>query len=110
MENVQDALGALFLMTGIVAVIFIIARYTYLLKKAMIEKGLKPSQSGNKTQYMDIGCIVLGLGVGLIVSTIYTIMDLSEDTTDLFIWGTILIFGAGGLLMAHVLRKKESER
>ncbi|NDV16022.1 hypothetical protein GO009_08295 [Muricauda sp. TY007] len=110
MENIQDALGALLLMGGIVAVVFIVVRYTYLLKKAMIEKGLKPSQTGNKMQYVDIGCIVLGLGVGLIASTIFTTMDLSEDTADLFIWGTILVFGAGGLLLAHWLRKKESGR
>lgn len=110
MENIQDALGAFFLMTGIVLIVFIIVRYTYLLKKAMIEKGLQPFQSSGRIQYSDIGCILTGLGTGLIVSTIFTGMDLSEDTTDLFIWGTILIFGALGLLAAHWLRKKEGER
>lgn len=110
MENVQEALGALFLVLGLVAVIFIIARYTYLLKKAMIEKGLQPSPSNKRMQYVDIGCIVLGLGMGLMVSSVFTTMDLAEDTADLIVWGTILIFGALGLLTAHWLRKKEGGR
>lgn len=104
MENIQEALGALFLMAGIVSIVYIIARYSYLIKKAMIERGLT-SQTSQKMQYLDVGCILLSLGLGLIVSTIFTTMELSEDTADLLIWGTILIFGALGLLFAHWLRK-----
>lgn len=106
MENIQEALGALFLMAGVVIVVFIIAKYNYLIKKEMIEKGLANQESSKKMQYVDIGCIVLSLGMGLMVSTIFTTMELSEDTADLLIWGTILIFGAAGLLMAHWLRRR----
>lgn len=72
MENYQEALAALFLMTGLVVVIFIIARYTYLIKKAMIEKGLAAQQRDRKPQYIDIGCIVIGLGLGLLTSSAFT--------------------------------------
>lgn len=106
MENYQDALGAILLMAGVVVVVFIIAKYTYLIKKAMIEKGLVSPANSRKMQYIDLGCIIGGLGIGLMVSTIYTSMELSEDTTDLFVWGTILLFGAIGLLAAHFLRRK----
>jgi len=106
MENYQEALGALFLMSGIVVIVFIIAKYTYLIKKAMIEKGLATPTNSKKAQYIDIGCIVGGLGFGLMVSTIFTSMELSEDTTDLLVWGTILICGAIGLVIAHFLRNK----
>lgn len=106
MENYQDALGAIVLMAGVVVVVFIIAKYTYLIKKAMIEKGLVSQTNSRKMQYIDLGCIIGGLGIGLMVSTIYTSMELSEDTTDLFVWGTILLFGAIGLLAAHFLRRK----
>lgn len=106
MENYQDALGAIVLMAGVVVVVFIIAKYTYLIKKAMIEKGLVSPTNSRKMQYIDLGCIIGGLGIGLMVSTIYTSMELSEDTTDLFVWGTILLFGAIGLLAAHFLRRK----
>ena len=104
MENFEEALGALFLMTGIVVIVYIVARYSYLIKKAMIEKGLIIPGNSKKMLYQDIGCIVLSLGIGLIVSTFFTTMDLSEDTTDLLVWGTILIFGSIGLLVAHWLR------
>jgi hypothetical protein len=106
MENYQDALGAIVLMAGVVVVVFIIAKYTYLIKKAMIEKGLVAQPNSRKMQYIDLGCIIGGLGIGLMVSTIYTSMELSEDTTDLFVWGTILLCGAIGLLAAHFLRRK----
>ncbi|RXG12865.1 hypothetical protein DSM03_10810 [Leeuwenhoekiella aestuarii] len=106
MENIQEALGALFLMAGVVAIVYIIARYTYLIKKAMIEKGLANPESSKKMQYLDIGCIVLSLGLGIMVSTFFTTMELTEDAADLLIWGTILVFGAIGLLAAHWLRKR----
>lgn len=106
MENYQDALGAIALMTGVVVVVFIIAKYTYMVKKAMIEKGLVSQANSSKTHYLDAGCIIGSLGLGLLVSTLFTTMELSEDTADLLIWGTILIFGALGLLMAHFLRRK----
>lgn len=106
MEHIQEALGALFLMAGVVTIVYIIARYSYLIKKAMIEKGLANSETSKKMQYLDLGCIVLSLGLGLIVSTIFTTMELTEDTADLLIWGTILVFGAIGLLVAHWLRKR----
>ena len=106
MENYQEAIGAFILMGGIVTVIFIIARYTYLIKKSMIEKGFTSPSSSSKAKYLDIGCIVGGLGLGLIISTTYTTMELSEDSTDLLVWGTILICGALGLIAAHFLRRK----
>lgn len=107
MEHMQEALGGLFLMAGVVTVVYIIARYSYLIKKAMIEKGLVNPETSKKMQYIDIGCILLSLGLGLVVSTIFTTMDLTEDTADLLIWGTILVFGAIGLLAAHWLRKRQ---
>jgi len=106
MEHMQEALGGLFLMAGVVTIVYIIARYNYLIKKAMIEKGLTSQETSKKMQYLDIGCIILSLGLGLIVSTIFTSMELTEDTADLLIWGTILVFGAIGLLVAHWLRKR----
>lgn len=106
MENYQEALATLFLMTGVVVVIFIIARYTYLIKKAMIEKGLAAQQTNRRLQYLDIGCIVIGLGLGLLTSSAVTSMNLPEDTTDLLVWGIISIFGGVSIVVAHFIRRK----
>lgn len=109
MENYQDALGAIVLMTGVVVVVFIITKYTYLVKKAMIEKGLVSQANSTNIRYLDVGCIVGGLGIGLMISTFYITLNLSEDATDLLVWGTILICGSIGLIAAHLLRRKIGE-
>ncbi|MEM7087159.1 MAG: hypothetical protein AAF489_13310 [Bacteroidota bacterium] len=106
MENLNEALGMLAIIIGLVSVVFIIAKYTYLIKKAMIEKGVMNQPNHRRTTYTDIGCIILGLGIGFMVSSIFTEMNLSEDTTDLLVWGTISIFGGLSLLLAHFVRRK----
>ena len=106
MEDFQDAIGAVALMSGLVVVVYIIARYTYLVKKAMIEKGLASPTKSTRIMFIDFGCILGGIGLGLIVSSIFSVMDLVENTTDLLVWGTILIFGAVGMVLAHFLRNK----
>ncbi|WP_109301061.1 hypothetical protein [Aquimarina sp. AU474] len=106
MKELNEILAVGIMGLAIILVVLIIARYTYLTKKAMIEKGLYLEQGLNKFKYLDIGCIVFGLGIGLLVSSIFTTMQLTEDTMDLLVWGTILIFGAAGLVVAHFIRKK----
>lgn len=109
MKNVNEFLGFSIIIIAILLIVFIIARYTYLVKKLMIEKGIYIEHKTTKFKYLDIGCIVFGLGVGLLVSSVFTTMDLLEDTMDLLVWGTILIFGAAGLIVAHFIRKKLEE-
>ncbi len=106
MNNLDEFLGFITIIIAAILVVFIIARYNYLIKKAMIDKGMYLDQKANKFKYLDIGCIVFGLGIGLLVSSLFTTMNLLEDTSDLLVWGTILIFAAGGLVVAHFIRKK----
>ncbi|AXT59628.1 hypothetical protein D1816_04410 [Aquimarina sp. AD10] len=106
MNELNEFFGLVLLSVTAILVVFIIARYTYLIKKAMIDKGINLEQNNTKYKYLDIGCIVFGLGVGLLVSSIFTMFNLSEDTTDLLVWGTILIFGAAGSVITHFIRKK----
>lgn len=106
MENLAEGLAIVSILCGTVLIVFIVARYTYLVKKTMIEKGLTTLQPNLKLKYLDIGCIVIGLGVGIMISSIFTTMEISEDTMDLLVWGTILIFGGFSLIIAHFIRKK----
>ncbi len=110
MEKLDEVFIMLILAIGMGVVVFILAKYNYLIKKAMIEKGLIANQLTNqKLKYLDVGCIIVGLGLGFIVSSIYTEMNLSEDTTDLLAWGTIAIFGGISVILAHFLRKKSEK-
>lgn len=105
-DNITEILGGLLLVTALVTIVFIIAKYNYLIKKAMIEKDIYVKRVTMKYRYLDLGCIVFGLGIGLLVSSLFTNTDMNEDTVDLLVWGTILIFGAAGLILAHFIRKK----
>lgn len=102
----EDVLMALVLITGAVIVVFIIAKYNYLVKNAMIEKGLVSQAGSKKMKYIDLGCILGGLGIGLMMSTIYRELGLTGDTADLLAFGTVLIWGAAGLFTANYFRRK----
>ena len=106
MQSTEEVLLGLGMMIALVTIVFIIMKYTYHIKKAMIDSGLANDPPSNTIRYLDLGCIVLGLGIGLMVSSGFTTMNLLEDTMDLLIWGTILIFGSIGLLVAHYIKRK----
>lgn len=91
----------------IVLVVFILARYNYLIKKAMIDREGAVDMTAHRFRYLEYGCILMGIGAGLGLSSVFTAMNLSEDTTDLLVWATILVCGGVGLLVAHSIRRKQ---
>lgn len=113
MESIHDALAFIALLisffTALVLVVYFLAKYSYLTKKALAESGHDIDfGKGNRYIYQDIACIVIGLGLGLGVSSIISVFNLSEDTMDLLIYGTISLFTGIGLLFAHFLRKSNN--
>ena len=105
MEAINETLGGLIITGGAVAIVYILARYNYLIKKAAFDRGISLQERRQRWRYLDLGCILLGLGIGLAVSSIFTFFDLKEDTMDLLVWATILIFGSLGMLATHFIRK-----
>lgn len=104
MENFENIIVTICIFGSGVLIIFIITRYYYLLKRALAEKGIVPNTI--RIRYPEIACIVLGIGVGLAISSLFTVMNLSEDTMDLLIWAAILMGGGSGLFAAHFIRQK----
>ncbi|MBP2831526.1 hypothetical protein J8281_04935 [Aquimarina sp. U1-2] len=102
----QEVIFGIAFFVLITTVIFILARYTYLIRKVMAENGIQAPKTFTKTRLMHIGGILIGLGIGLLVSSVFTLFELNEDTTDLLIWGTIVLFGGFGLIVAHLLDEK----
>ena len=90
----------------VISVVFIIARYIYLLRKSMIEYGLEPQKRANKNTVYQTGGILIGLGIGLLIASIFSALDLTEDTADLLAWGTIVVCTGIGLLVAHTIGKR----
>ena len=106
MEKLNETLGGLIIIIGIITIVYIIAKYNYLIRKMMIEKGMNPSPLLNKSRLIDLACLLFFIGIGVMMSSVYISLNLDEDTTDLLIWGNILIVGSFGPLSAYFLRKK----
>ncbi|MEL6654924.1 MAG: DUF6249 domain-containing protein [Bacteroidota bacterium] len=106
MEDLSEIVGGLIIVSGLVSIVYFITKYNYLTRKAAIEHGNEPNQANQRLRYLEWGCIALSLGLGLLVSSLFTLMSLSEDTLDMMMWGTILIFGGFGLLVAHYIRNR----
>lgn len=104
MESLEEVVVSISLFGSAVLVIFILAKYNYLIKKVYAEKGMQGSRQ--KTNYKEIACIVIGIAIGLGASSIYTVMVLPEETMELLIYATILLGGGAGLFAAHNSRKK----
>jgi hypothetical protein len=104
MESLEAVILSISVFGSAVLVIFILAKYNYLIKKAYAEKGIE--SSGNKVKYKEIACIVIGIAVGLGASSIFTVMAIPEETMELLVYATILLGGGAGLFAAHTTRKQ----
>lgn len=102
----QELIFGLAFFALIITVTIIIARYTYLIRKAMAENGLQAPKTLTKRRVIHLGGILIGLGVGLMVSSIVTFFEMRENTADLLNWGIIILFGGFGLIGAHILEEK----
>jgi hypothetical protein len=104
MENLENILMMITVFGSGILVIYILARYNYLVKKALAEKGITPTTL--KISYPEIGSIVIGLGLGLAGSSVFTLFELAEDTMDLLVWSVILVGGGLGLFYAQKIRQR----
>ncbi len=104
MERFETIVLSISIFGSAVLVIFILAKYNYLIKKAYAEKGMEGGT--NRTSYRELACIVIGIALGLGISSIFTVMALPEETMELLIYSTILLGGGAGLFAAHNTRKK----
>ena len=105
MEFIEETLGGLIIIAGAVLIVYFIARYTYLIKKMLAEKGMLQPKSENSISKFDVAYTIVGVGVGLLISAALSTLSLSENTMDLLGWGVVLIFGAIGLIVAQKQRK-----
>lgn len=106
MENLESIVSVVALSGSVVLIIFILSRHYYLVKKVIAENGFNPNDKKRKYNFLDIGCIVLSLGIGLGISSIYTTWRLSENTFYFLVYATIFICGGIGLIVSHFIRRK----
>lgn len=104
MENLESVIVSFSIFGSVVGVVFILARYNYMIKKVYAEKGVLSSIQ--KTSYTEVAWIIIGIAFGLGVSSVFTAMALPEETMELLIYATILMGGGLGLLAAQSHRNK----
>ena len=105
MEQINEIVGGLIIVSGFVAITYFVARYTFLIKKMLIEKGITKENSGQGITKQDVAYVVIGLGIGLLITSGLSLLELTEDTMDLLGWGVVLVFGAAGLLVSSKQKK-----
>ena len=79
-------------------------------RMAMIEKGMKPGESGGKKNtglLLKWSLLIVGLGVGFFVANLLETYTILEKEPAYF--GSVLLFGGLGLLLAYLLLNR-SER
>ncbi len=104
MESLETVILSVSIFGSAVLIIYIVARYNYLIKKTYAERGIEIR--GNKIRYNEIACIVIGIAIGLGLSSVFTVMILPEETMELLIYATILLGGGAGLFAAHNSRRR----
>ena len=106
MNNAYEILVMLGMFAATAVIIYILARYIYLTKKAILENGGVMTGSQNRSRYAEWGSIVLAIGLGLMASSVFPMMNMPEDTMDLLVFGTVMLFGGIGLIIAQYIRKR----
>ncbi len=105
MEQLVEPLGGLIIIGGAVLIVYFIARYTYLIKRMLAEKGMLEKRSESRISKVDVAYVTAGIGIGLMISAGISTLDLPENTLDLLAWGVVLISGAVGLVAAEKRKK-----
>ena len=105
----EDIVFGIMLFGGITLIVFILSRYNYLIKKTAYENGLVPQASYFKLRLFELGCTVVGVGIGLGISAIFMEMGLSAVTEELIVYAFTMCFGGAGMITSYILRKRFDE-
>ena len=105
MQQLSETLGGLIIVTGAVLIVYFIARFTFLTKKMLAEKGMLEKRTEPKITQQDVAFVTIGICIGLLGSAGLSLTNFEENTMDFLSWGLILISGAMGLMMASRQKK-----
>lgn len=105
MEHLVETLVPLAFFASIVLVVYFTSKYNYQIKKEILEKGGDIKLAKKKFPFLEIGLIILGIGLGLAASVFPQSSDLPEDSKGLLVGACVLLFGGGGLVSAYLIRR-----
>ena len=88
-------------------IVFVVSKYSYQTKKAIVENGGTLDQHPRKkAPFLEIGFIVLGVGLGLVLSVLPQSMDIPDEAKDSLVGACVLVCGGAGMISAFFIRRK----
>ena len=91
---------------SVVLVIYFISRFNYQIKKSILDKGRDIELTKSRFPFLEIGLTIVGVGLGLAISSIAQLSHLPEDAKELLIGACVLLFGGSGLVSGFLIRKR----
>lgn len=102
----EDILVPLGFFTLIGLSVYFINKFKYQTRKAIIEKGGNITFPERKKPILEIAFTLVGLGIGLALSSLLEATSLVEDAQDKLTGAFIFIFSGLGLVTAIFIRRK----
>ena len=106
MNELEDIFIPLAFFASVVLIVFFTVKYSHKTKMAILEKGGSLDTTKKKLPFLEIGLILLGIGLGLIISFILQSFNLAKESKDLLTGACVLLFGGAGLVSAFFIRRK----
>lgn len=106
MQTIYDFLTALTMVIGIISIVFILAKYNFLVKKAMYENNATPPDPSVRLTAIDFGFVLVGIGFGLGVATLFILFELKPIVEELVLYIFPLVFGGLSLVVSYLFKKK----
>ncbi len=110
MRELVEILIPIAFFSAVAVVICFITVYNYRTKKEILEKGGNIELPRKRFPLLEIGLAILGIGLGLVASSIVKASNLPAESKDLLIGACILLFGGGGLISAFFIRRNLDEK
>jgi len=106
MDKLVEILVPVAFFATIVLIVFFTVKYSHKTKMAILEKGGSLDTTKKKLPFLEIGSILLGIGLGLGIALILQFFDFAPERNLQLSSACALLFGGAGLVSAFIIRRK----
>ncbi len=106
MEATISELVPFALFTMVVLIVYFSVKYRYQTRKAIIEKGGNIEFPKRKFYFLEMGGVLLGVGLGLAIAALVHSSSMNQETKLMMSFALPTFFGGLGLVIAYNIRRK----